>query len=110
MKRPKVGELRTRVTLQKPVDTEDAGAGIAVAWVDVETVWAKVVPLRGSELTHAMALANPVTHRVYIRHRTDVVGKWRLMLGTREMSIQAIVDEEERQKFLTLSCEEGLPT
>jgi SPP1 family predicted phage head-tail adaptor len=110
MKRPHIGELRQKVVLQKPIDTTDAGGGVSVVWQDVETIRAKVVPLRGREMTYAMGLANPITHRFLIRYRSDVLGKWRVVYDGREFSIQAAVDPDERKRFLELSCEEGLPT
>jgi SPP1 family predicted phage head-tail adaptor len=104
-----IGKMRQRVTLQKPVETTDAGGGRSITWTDVETVWAGFRPLSGRETIHAMGLANPVSHRVEIRHRTDIEPSWRLSYDGRLFSIQSVVDPDERKKTLRLMVQEGLP-
>lgn len=101
--------MRHRIVLQEPVEVVDAGGGRSTSWSDKETVWASVKPLSGNERIHAMALRNPVTHRMTIRYRADVTADWRVSYDGRLFNIKAVIDPDERKRFQVLHVEEGLP-
>jgi len=105
-----IGKMNKRVLLQYRQDVTDAGGGRAITWVDKETVWAEVKPLRGEDQIHAMGLRYPITHRITIRYRSDVTPEWRIQYDSRSFNIHAKVDPDEDKRFLILSCEEGVVT
>lgn len=105
-----IGKMRQRITLQKPQEVTDQGGGRSITWNDKETVWAEVKPLRGQERIHSMGLANPVTHKITIRYRSDVSADWRVLYDSRYFNIHFVLDPDERKHFKVLSVEEGLPT
>ena len=107
---PAIGRLRRRLTIQAESPSADGLGGQARAWTDVATVWARVVPLSGSEQLHGMQLEARISHRITIRHRADVTARHRLRLGGRVFNIRAAVDREERGRWLELLCEEGVAT
>jgi len=105
-----IGRLRHRLTLEQEMPSADGGGGYALAWTTVATLWAAIEPIAGREQLQAMQLASPVTHRVIIRHRPGVGAGMRARLGSRLFNIRAVIDRDERRRYLDLLCEEGVAT
>ncbi|WP_294353326.1 phage head closure protein [uncultured Sphingomonas sp.] len=85
------GDLRDRVTIERPVaDGAFDGAGSG-AWTKVATVWASVVdalPSRGEKLAEGINVtARPA--RIRMRYREDLTAAMRLVMGDRVMQIVA---------------------
>lgn len=73
------GKLDQRVTLQQRSGVADGLGQVTLTWVDVATVWARVVPLRGREFFAAAQIQQENTVRVILRKRSDVTSAWRLV-------------------------------
>lgn len=101
-----IGDLREQVTLQEPVRTGDGAGGASVAWTTVATVWAAIETVSGASGLRAERLRAEATHRITIRHRTDLDETHRLLWGTRILRIEAMADPDGRRRWLTLTCEE----
>lgn len=110
MRFPVLGKMRERVTLQQESSTTDGGGGYALGWTDVATVWAKMEPVGGREQIEADKLQGVLDYRVTIRYRSDVVPGMRLVWNSKNFNIRAVVCEEERERFLTLTCDTGRAT
>jgi len=102
----KIGDLRHRITFQKPIETEDEYLSKTTVWQDVVTVWASVEPLTGREYFYAHQIKNEVSHRVRIRYRTDVNEKMRIKHLERYFKIESMIDMRERHEFLEILCVE----
>jgi SPP1 family predicted phage head-tail adaptor len=96
----KIGDLRHRITFQKPIKTPDEYKGHTVNWQDVVTVWASIEPLSGREYFYAHQIKNEVSHRVRIRYRSDITAEMRIKHGERIIGIESIIDLQERHQFL----------
>jgi SPP1 family predicted phage head-tail adaptor len=108
-----IRQLRQRLTIEMPAPQPDGHGGQGDPWRTPTTlarVWGRVEPLRGRERLHGMQLEAGVTHRVTIRYRDDVTARHRLRLRARVFNIRAVIDPEERHRFLELLCEEGVAT
>lgn len=68
----RAGQLRDRVTLQKLSSTKSGRGEEIQSWVDGETFWANVIPLRGSESDNNHERTNEQFFKVRYRPRTDV--------------------------------------
>ncbi|MGD9538546.1 MAG: phage head closure protein [Alphaproteobacteria bacterium] len=104
------GSLRERVRLEREVRTADTGGGAQTSWAPLDhapTVWARVEPLTGQELVQAMRLQARLTHKVTMRWRDDVTAAMRLVWGTRILNVRAVLNPDERRRYLELYCEEG---
>lgn len=88
----RAGKLRHSVTI------EQLSGG---AWASLATVYANVVAL---DTTEAKALALSVTHRIEIRHRSDVTAKMRVLSGSQHLYIEAALDPDGRSRELHLMC------
>ncbi|MDX2259412.1 MAG: phage head closure protein [Hyphomicrobiaceae bacterium] len=102
----RIGDLRQRLVLERPVLVSDGGGGASEDWQSVADVWAAIEPLTGSERLEADAIAGTVSHEVWLRWRAGVGSDMRLRLGERLFDIRAVIDEGERRRFLRCLCEE----
>lgn len=99
----RAGELRHRVTVQAPVETQGLDGSVTVTWQDVATVWAQVAALSGREYFAAQATQSEVTHRVRIRHFEGITAKHRLLWGSRVLELESgPMDQTGRREELVL--------
>lgn len=106
MSRPGLGSLRRRVTIERPVLTPVEGGEQTVNWIPVAHVFAEIRAMAGREDLAADALAGTVTHRVRMRYRPGVTADMRLTWGNRHFNIRAVLDPDERKRWLVCICEE----
>lgn len=100
------GDLNKRICLLAPA-TQRNGTGEELAtFTEYAKVWAAVNPLNGRELERGKQIAATVSHEVRIRYRTGVNPKQRIVLGTRTLEINAVINKEERNVELLLYCSE----
>lgn len=106
MKRPAIGRLRHRLTLESATRTPDGGGGASESWATVATVWASITPTGGSEAIDADALTGRISHEIVFRHRPGVAPVMRLRRGNRVFEIAAVIDIDERKRWLKCLCME----
>lgn len=106
-----IGRLRHRLTLQKLADTPDrdeAGQEIEEWSNEVTPIWGEVVAASGRELFASAQVQAQVSHRVTLRHRTDVTEKKRLVWldggGNAVLNIVAVLPSEGRSNCLDVWC------
>lgn len=104
-----IGELRHRLALQAPIESEDGGGGVTRTWALIAEVWGAIRPLSGNESVEADGLRGRVSHEIWIRYRAGVVPEMRFALGARVFEIRAAIDNGERHRFLRCLVEERIP-
>jgi len=102
------GLLRKRLTIQSRSTTQDSYGQPALTWTDVDTVWGEIVPVSGSESLTADAVQSSQVHMVTIRYYPGITTKMRIKYNERIFDIKSVLNENERNRTLTLSCLEGL--
>lgn len=102
----RIGELRHRMRLEAVSRTPDGAGGADETWTLVAELWAALKPLSGQEGLEADRIAGHVTHEVVVRYRQGVVPAMRLVHGARAFDIRAVIDIEERRRFLRCLVEE----
>lgn len=100
------GWIAHRVTIERPVRTEDGAGGATVAFEPLATVWAAVEPLASAEDGASGRLVSRLRHRVTIRWRDDVTGEMRLVHRGRILRITSLRDADETRRFLVIEAEE----
>lgn len=104
----KSGELRHRVTIQQLSETRDSQGGFNdPSWSTRATVWAKITPVSTSQEFFSERLEHRITHKIFIRYRSDLNIKDRISYGSRIFQVQGFKDPDERKRFLEISAEEG---
>jgi SPP1 family predicted phage head-tail adaptor len=99
-------DLRHRLTLEELSRVADEGGGFTESWITVATIFADPRPISGEERFEADRLAGSITHEVVLRYRAGVVPAMRLRKGARIFQILAVIDVEERRRWLKCWCEE----
>lgn len=106
MKRPTIGDLRSRATIESPVDAPDGAGGFTRTYALLTQVWAKIEPTSARDEFVEQRQEQSTTHMVTIRWRGDVKSQMRVLHRGRKLLIQSIVDRDERRRFLICECEE----
>ena len=115
-----IGRMRYRLDIQSYTATSDDGGGSSLAWSKVASVYADIQPQRAQESQFGLdnQLREVSTHKIYIRYRSDVTHKHRLVQTykrdgvstTRTFNIKGVLNVDNRFKMLELICDEGVPT
>lgn len=103
-----IGNLRHRVTIEKPVKKTDPYGDPYDDWSDHATVWAAIEPLTGREYWGAQQVNSEVTGKIRIRYLPGVDPTMRVKFGTRIFEILAIMNPNERNEETILMVKEKL--
>lgn len=93
-----VGKKRTRLTIQRPVDTQDASGGITTTWLDVHSCWAELEGLSGRERLQAQTAGALLSHRVRMDYVPGLLPTMRMVAGTRVFSIGAVLEPDQQRR------------
>lgn len=104
-----IGDLRFRLTIETPVESDDGEGGVARGWSAVGDIWAAIEPLTMDEKTITDRDTPLFKYRVTVRHRSDLSQANRFRLGSRILMIRAVRDPDERGEFLECLAEEERP-
>ena len=102
----RIGDLRHRITIEEKNYTSDGLGGQVEAWQEVLSCWANIKPVRMTEAYLAQQVGAEISHRVTIRYCSEIKAGMRVIYGDRIFNIVGVIDEEERKRFLTLTCKE----
>jgi len=107
------GNLRKRLTFQTRQTTEDSLGQESTSWVDAFTVWGEIDALTGRELIAAQGVQSSVTHTITVRYRSELqnpkqVAAMRVLYRSRVFDIHAAMNEDERNRVVSILAEEGL--
>jgi SPP1 family predicted phage head-tail adaptor len=106
MRRTAIGSLRHRLTLEAANRTPDGGGGASENWTTVAEIWADITPTGGAESVDADALTGRISHEIVFRYRSGVAPVMRLRSGSRLFEIAAVIDVDERHRYLKCLCVE----
>lgn len=105
-----IGDLRHRVEIGRYANgTDQFGDPIPPTWHSVATVWAAVEGLRGRLYFEAQQTAEQSDHKVTIRWRRGIEPGMIVRHDGRELTVQAVLDEDGRRRWLSLLCREVRP-
>ena len=85
------GSLNQRVTFQQKSVTRNSLGEEIVAWNDVVTTWAKVMPLRGNAFFSANSQQHVVDARFLIRSRSGLTTDMRVLWNSLPYDISNII-------------------
>lgn len=104
------GMLRESLTLQREVSAPDAFGGQVKEFQTYATTKGAVTPLSGREAVYGMQLEASITHRIYMRYRADLKPKDRIVLRGVPLQVRAVINLELRNKWLEVTCDQGVAT
>jgi SPP1 family predicted phage head-tail adaptor len=100
------GQMTARLDLEAPVETADGQGGAALSFVEVASLWARIEPVSEIREERAGAEIFTLTHRIWLRFRTDLRAGMRLRKASRLFVIGAWRDPDETGRYLVCLCEE----
>ena len=104
------GKLRHSVVWQEKIQTPDGGGGFTYTTSDVVTTRAFIKPISTNERFFAQRIESDISHKIYIRYRTDISPDMRINYGGRLFQVKGIMNIEEQNKWLEVSAVEGEAT
>jgi SPP1 family predicted phage head-tail adaptor len=103
----KAGPLRNRLILQSQNNTRGAAGGIVKGWSTEATVWGSISPLTGREYLAIQQTQNEASVRIVMRYYAGLDETWRVVNGGRAYAIVSVINENDRDRMLTLMCLQG---
>lgn len=105
------GVLDQRITIQQKITTRDLVGGEVNNWTTWATVWAAVIPIRGSEYVAHRQAQSDITTKFRIRYRPWLTTAMRIIHGSQVFDIREVIDPNSRHEYLELMCvAETVPT
>jgi SPP1 family predicted phage head-tail adaptor len=102
----RAGQLRNYVTVQTPTITQDSSGQPSETWSTLWTAWASIEPQSASEgLTGEGVLASR-SYVVTMRYLASITPRCRISWGSRVLDIVGVMNTDERNQMLTLTCRE----
>jgi len=109
MTQPMIGLMRSRLTLETPVETPDNAGGVLRSYTTLALVWAEVLTLNTQQRLEAEQIGQTVTHRITLRYRDGITTKLRLRRASQIFLIRGVEDPDDRKRRLICHCEEIKP-
>lgn len=108
------GTLNRLIQIQGRSTTQDTFGGQSETWATINSVYALIEALSGTERAAAASYSMDVSHRVTARYDPILfadplqVGTYRVMYGTRIFRIEGVLNVDESNRTIQLMCSEGL--
>jgi SPP1 family predicted phage head-tail adaptor len=87
----RTSQFDRRLRLEAPVESEEAGGGLVVTFIDKGRLWASIETTAGPEQPVADKRMSLERLIVTMRHRNDIARGMRLIDGSRSYRIVAVV-------------------
>lgn len=100
------GRMNARLELEAPVETPDGQGGATITFEEKAAAWALIEPVTYTVEEEAGGETFTLTHRIWLRWRSDVAAGMRLRKGARIFWIGATQDPDETERYLICHCEE----
>ncbi|HEY7764444.1 MAG TPA: phage head closure protein [Aestuariivirgaceae bacterium] len=102
----RIAEFDHRLVLETPQIVEDENGGHTKSWRPLLTLWAKVIPLSGSEFVLAASLRSELSHEVVLRYRGELKPTMRLTAPNRTLEIIAVLGQSLPKHWPVCHCRE----
>ncbi|WP_111849495.1 phage head closure protein [Acinetobacter baumannii] len=107
------GRLKHRITIQKPVNTQDPVTGKLIqTWEDVKTIFAEVTDLSTRDVIAAKAASSTIQARAKVRYSTtakQINSTMRVLFDGYYYRIDGnpLRDPDSRREYLTINLSTG---
>lgn len=100
------GQMTARLELETAQATPDGQGGAVLSWTVTASLWARIEPVSTMLSEEAAAETGRITHRIWLRFRSDLAAGQRLRKGGRIFRVKLVQDPDETQRYLVCQCEE----
>ena len=102
------GKLRNSIIIEREVTLPNDSGGQDIVWTTYKRLKAYIKVKSGTERVRGMKLESPLSHSIFIRYTADILPTDRVNYKGRYMQIRAVINTEERDRWIELTCEEGV--
>jgi SPP1 family predicted phage head-tail adaptor len=96
-------KLDRRITIQRPVATQNTYGEQVISWVKVADLWAQKRDMKGMERFAAQQVMAQVDTKFVIRYRSDVTPINRLVFEGRNYDIASVLELGRRESLEILA-------
>ena len=109
----RAGDLNRLVSVQSRATSQDSFGGQSTTWTEIEKVFAHVEALTARELLAGGAMVTDVSHQITVRYDAiwadpKAAAGYRVVWNNRAFNIKGLMNEDERDRIVTLLASEGL--
>ena len=100
------GQMTARLELETPLPVPDGQGGAAITWAATASLWARIEPVSFVVTEAASAESGTISHRIWVRFRSDIAAGQRFRKGGRVFAVKLARDPDETGRYLVCQCEE----
>ena len=101
------GELRHKLIVQKPTETQGSAGDMVMTWTQYDQVWSSREPMASSETQDASGLVTAVREELSIRYRAGVSPKMRVLVREEDTTLNGSIVSTDL--VLTVASADGFP-
>jgi len=101
-----VGRLRQRIELQEYTTVSDGQGGSTATWQGIDTVWADIKPVGGSERYEIESLKGNITHTVRLRYYSGLSNENRFIFNGKPYYIKYPLNDGYDNAYMELAVTE----
>jgi SPP1 family predicted phage head-tail adaptor len=102
------GELRHKICIEEKVILRDSYGAEVVTWSPLFYSWVKIEPLTGREYFASKQTQATTSHKITMRYQAGIHPYHRISWAERVFSIDAILNEDERNISLIIFATEAI--
>lgn len=110
-----VANLRHSVSVEQPTKVSDGQGGFTrTTWTNYYNGYADIAPASATERLFAFQKSMQVTHKITMRYRRDKTPTIEMRINytvgstTRYFQIKGVINVDERNRYITMTCVEGV--
>lgn len=96
------GELKHRMQLERPAETEIGGGELSAAYVPAFPADCALIPISAAEQMRKGQISHDVSHLIKMRYSPAVRASWRFRYGDRLFHIKSLINVGETNTELNL--------
>ena len=101
-----IGELNRRIEILEYVKERDSYGGIDREWQVLTKVWAKIVPVSGTEYFRSQQVNAETTTRVTVRFNAVINVTHRIRYDGKLFEVIGVTDDETSHRWTVINCKE----
>lgn len=101
-----IGRLDKKVKFNKLVTDVDGMGQLVQRMRTIYTLHATLYPVRGSEFYSLKKIQSEVSHKCYVRYRSDIDDSFFIEFDGVLYAIKSVIDVDLKHKFLEIMCSE----
>lgn len=102
----KARNLKHKVVFQEQTEGKNSFGEVLNTWNDVLTCRVSINTISGKETYLSNQNYSTLSHKIWCRYSSLINSKQKILFGTREFKILAVLNVKEANKELEILCEE----